>query len=91
MSAFVVVDVGVCPFLFLHRWVIDAQVLGHFPDVVVVANPDVDVIANVANGDVGLDGYVHTIAILDVVDLDVDRLPHSLLLMYFSCRFCHFS
>ena len=36
-------------------------------------NLDVDVIANIANGDVDLDGYVHAIAILDVVDLDVYR------------------
>ena len=34
-----------------------------------MASLDVDVIANVANGDVGLDGYVHAIVILNVVDL----------------------
>ena len=50
-----------CPILFLHRWVADVQLLGLYPEavVVVVANPEVEVIANVASGDVGLDGYVH--------------------------------
>ena len=75
MSGFVVVELGMRPILFLHRWVGDVQLLGHYPEVVlpVVANLDVDVTANVANGDVGLDGYVHTIAISNVVDFDVDR------------------
>ena len=75
MNGFAVVDVDMCPSLFPHQWVIDAQLLGQSLEVVllVVANVDVDVIANVANGDVGLDGYVHAIAILNVVDPDVDR------------------
>ena len=92
MNGFVVVDVGMCPILFLHQWVVDVQLLGHSPDVVLLVVANVDVIANVANGDVGLDGYVHTIAIaiLNVVDLDVDLLPHSMLSMYFLlCVFCH--
>ena len=55
------------------------QLLRHYRGVVllVVTNPDVDVIVNVANGDVGLDGYVHAIAILNVVDPDVDRFATS--------------
>ena len=66
------------------------QLLGHYLDVLllVVANLDVDVIAN-ANGDVGLNGYVHAIAILNVVNPDVDRLAtfdvvDVLLVVYFA-------
>ena len=75
MNGFVVIDVGMCPILFLHRWVVSVQFLGHSPDFVLLglANLDADVIANVANGDAGLDGYVHAITMLDVVDLDVDH------------------
>ena len=91
MNGFVVVDVGMCPILVLHQWVVDVQLLGQSLDVVllVVANVDVDVIANVAHGDVGLDGYVHAIAILNVVDPDVDRFAtfdvvDVLLVVYFA-------
>ena len=75
MNGFVVVDVGMCPILFLNRWVVDVQLLGHYPNLVllVVANLDVDVIANVANGDVRPDGYVHVVGVFAIVDHDVDR------------------
>ena len=79
MNGFIVVDVGMCPILFLRQWVVDAQLLGHYPNVVdvvlivVVATLYVlDVIANVASGDASPNGYVHAIAIFGVVDLDVD-------------------
>ena len=85
------VDVGMCPILVLRQWVVDVQLLGHPPVVVllVVANIDVELIANVAHGHVGLGGYVHAIAILNVVDPDVDRFAtfdavDVLLLVYFA-------
>ena len=57
------------------------QLLGHCPNVVhsvlVVFVADLDIIvvffALAPNGDVGSNGYVHAIAIIDVVDPDVDR------------------
>ena len=74
-------SMSICVPFLLHRWVVDVQFLGHYPNVVdvvllvVVANPyNLDVTANIANGDVGPNGYVHAIAIFDVVDLDVDHI-----------------
>ena len=55
MNGFVVVDVGMCSILVLHQWVVDVQLFGQSLDylLLVVASVDVDVIANVAHGDVG--------------------------------------
>ena len=89
MNGFVVVDVGMCPILVLRQWVVDVQLLGESFDVVLLVVANVDVIANVAHGDVGLDGYVHAIAILKAVDPDVDPFAtfdvvDALLVVYFA-------
>ena len=94
MNGVVVIDVCVCFSCFLHRWVVDAQLVVHHPNVVdlvllvVVTHLDVlDVVAKVPTSNIRSIGYVKAIGIFDVVDPDVDPFstfdPVDVLLVVF--------